>query len=172
MQCHRSWSSTLKCLIVCNKLNISPHTFTVAIQSPVHFWSFLPDLPFTFQVCAFPLVTSVYIACHVQKYVLRMHNRKLRNIRPSGTFWPEVTSVTWPEAALTGSMFCACPFFLAHLAMSWVSRPSISFSHLNLPLWNRWTDFNQTCQKCSLDGPLTDLCFWCWFEIQHGCQGL
>jgi hypothetical protein len=33
------------------------------------------------------------------------------------------------------------------------------------------TDFNQTCQKRSLDGPLPDLYFWCWFEIQHGCQG-
>jgi hypothetical protein len=40
-------------------------------------------------------------------------------------------------------------------------RPSVSFSHLNLLLWNRWTDFNQICQKCSLDGPLPDLCFWC-----------
>ena len=57
--------------------------------------------------------------------------------------------------------------------LSWVSvrRPSVSFTHVNLLLWNRWTDFNQTCQKCSLDGPLPDLCFWCWFEIQHGCQG-
>ena len=44
----------------------------------------------------------------VQKYVLCMCNRKLRNIRPSGAFWPEVTS---PEAALTESMFCACPVF-------------------------------------------------------------
>jgi hypothetical protein len=57
--------------------------------------------------------------------------------------------------------------------LSWVSvrRPSVSFSHLNLLLWNRWTEISQTCQKCSLDGPLPDLCFWCWFEIQHGCQG-
>ena len=54
--------------------------------------------------------------------------------------------------------------------LSWVSvRPSVSFSHLNLLLWNHWTDFNQACQKCSLDGPLPDLCFWCWFEIQHEC---
>jgi hypothetical protein len=44
-------------------------------------------------------------------------------------------------------------------------------SDLNLLLWNRWTEISQTCQKCSLDGPLPDLCFWCWFEIQHGCQG-
>jgi hypothetical protein len=41
-----------------------------------------------------------------------------------------------------------------------VVRPSVSFSHLNLLLWNRWTDFNQTWQKCSLDGPLPDLCFF------------
>jgi hypothetical protein len=47
-------------------------------------------------------------------------------------------------------------------------HPSVSFSHLTLLLWNRWTDFNQTCHKCSLDGPLPDLCLWCWFEIQHG----
>jgi hypothetical protein len=54
---------------------------------------------------------------------------------------------------------------------SWVSvRLSVSFSHLNLLLWNRWTEISQTCQKCSLDGPLPDLCFWCWFEIQPcGC---
>ena len=57
--------------------------------------------------------------------------------------------------------------------LSWLSvrRPSFSFSHLNLLLWNHWTELNQTCQKCSLDGPLPELCFWCWFEIQHGCQG-
>jgi hypothetical protein len=47
-------------------------------------------------------------------------------------------------------------------------RPSVNFSHLNLLLWNRWTEISQTCQKCSVDGPLPDLCFWCWFEIQLG----
>jgi hypothetical protein len=58
----------------------------------------------------------------VQKYALRMRNRKLRNSRPSGTFSPEVSSVTWlpeftwPEENLSGtgyygSMFCACPAF-------------------------------------------------------------
>jgi hypothetical protein len=49
----------------------------------------------------------------VRKYVLRMHNWKLRNIRPSRAFWPEVTSVTWLEEALIGSRFCACPVFPA-----------------------------------------------------------
>jgi hypothetical protein len=24
----------------------------------------------------------------------------------------------------------------------------------------------------SLDGHMQDFCFWCWSEIQHGCQGL
>jgi hypothetical protein len=47
---------------------------------------------------------------YVRKYVLRKRNRKLRHIRPSGAFRPEMT-VTWPEAVLTGSMFCACPAF-------------------------------------------------------------
>ena len=57
--------------------------------------------------------------------------------------------------------------------LSWVSvsRPSVNFSHLNFLLWNHWTELNQACQKCSLDGSLPDLCFWYWFEIQHGCQG-
>jgi hypothetical protein len=56
-------------------------------------------------------------------------------------------------------------FLLAHLAIGHVSFcPSVTFSHLNLLLWNRWTDFNQTCQKYSLDGHIQDLCFWCWQE--------
>ena len=34
--------------------------------------------------------------------------------------------------------------------LSWLSirHPSVSFSHLNLLLWNHWTELNQTCQKC------------------------
>jgi hypothetical protein len=42
-------------------------------------------------------------------------------------------------------------------------------SHLSLFFWNHKTDLNQTWQKCSLDGHIQDLCFWCWSEIQHGC---
>ena len=66
--------------------------------------------------CAWPEVTSVTwpempsVMCYVRKYVLRKRNRKLRHIRPSGAFRPEMT-VTWPGAVLTGSMFCACPAF-------------------------------------------------------------
>ena len=36
-----------------------------------------------------PEVTSV--TCLVRKYILRMRNRKLRHIRPSGACWPDVT---------------------------------------------------------------------------------
>jgi hypothetical protein len=77
---------------------------------------------------------------------------------------------------LTQNIYCD---FLSYKTFDFMSRdvlsvysfrqgPSVSFSHLNLLLWNHWTELNQTCQKCSLDGPLPDLCFWCWFEIQHG----
>ena len=50
----------------------------------------------------------------VRKYVLRMYNRKLRNIRPSWAFWSEVTKShdrkrPCPEVAMTGSGFYACP---------------------------------------------------------------
>jgi hypothetical protein len=68
---------------------------------------------------------------HARKYVLRMCNRKLRHIRLSGAFWPEVTSVTWPEVALIWSRFCACPafsrvFFL--VVVTWL--PDITEGHL------------------------------------------
>jgi hypothetical protein len=33
---------------------------------------------------------------------------EVAHIRPSRVFWPEVTSVTWLEEALSGSRFCAC----------------------------------------------------------------
>jgi len=48
----------------------------------------------------------------------------------------------------------------------------MGISHFHLFFWNHKTDLNQTWQKCSLDGHIQDLCFWCWSEIQHGCQGL
>jgi hypothetical protein len=54
--------------------------------------------------------------CPVRKYVLRLRNRKLRNIRPSWAFLIGSDKVTWPEEALsgsdpTGSMFSAFPLF-------------------------------------------------------------
>ena len=68
----------------------------------------LPDRAF------WPEVTSVTYP--VRKYVLRMRNRKLRHIRPSGAFYPEVSKSRdrkrpCPEAVLIRSRFCACPAF-------------------------------------------------------------
>ena len=83
--------------------------------------------------------------------------------------WTAKSKIVWLHFSSPGQS--PCEF------LSWVSvrrpsvRPSVSFSHLTLLLWNRWTDFNQTYQKCSFDGSLPGLCFWCWFEIQNGCQG-
>ena len=37
------------------------------------------------------------------EYVLRMRNRKLRNILPSGGLLTGSDKVTWPEEALSGS---------------------------------------------------------------------
>jgi hypothetical protein len=61
-------------------------------------------LPVTWLISALvePFVTSVL--CSVRKYVLRMCNRKLRNIRPSGAFLTGSDKVTWPEEALSGSV--------------------------------------------------------------------
>jgi hypothetical protein len=43
---------------------------------------------------------------NIRKYIMRMRNRKLRHIRPSGAFWPEVTKSRdrkrpCPEVSLT-----------------------------------------------------------------------
>ena len=67
--------------------------------------------------CAWPDVTwpeVTSVTCHIRKYVLRMRNRKLRNIRPSGAFLTGSDPVRkWPcpEAVLIGGMFCAWPAF-------------------------------------------------------------
>jgi hypothetical protein len=67
------------------------------------------------------------ITCPVRKYVLR----SCAISALVGAFWPEVTSVTWPEMALSGSMFCACPipphiFFL--VVVPWL--PDVTEGHL------------------------------------------
>jgi hypothetical protein len=71
-----------------------------------------PEVP----LFTWPKVTSV--TCPVMKYVLRMRNRKLRHIRPSGAFLTGSDKVTWPEGALTGSRFCACPDFSLRFFLS------------------------------------------------------
>ena len=91
---------------------------------------------------------------HVRKYIMRMRNRKLRNILPSRAFWSEVTkSRDWkrpcPEVALTGSRFCACPdfpraFFL--IVVTW------------LPMWPKVTwppsEFPWVCATGSCATPV------------------
>ena len=79
-----------------------------------------------------------------RKYILRMCNRKLRHIRPSVAFWPEVT-VTWPEEALFGSRFCTCPAF-SH-AFFLVVEPDVTEGHLNpseFPWDRKW---RQSCDR-------------------------
>jgi hypothetical protein len=90
-----------------------------------------------------------HVSC--QKYVLRMLNRKLRNIHHSVAFWPEVTSVTWPEEALSEIMFCAYPafsraFFL--VVVTWL--PDVTKGHLTpfgVPLGMRNRKLRNTQKK-------------------------
>ena len=75
------------------------------------------------------------VTCHVRKYVLRMHNRKLCNILLSRAFSPEVT---WPEETLTESMFCASPdfsrvFFLTRIVVQFCSEVTSDWRHRKRP---------------------------------------
>jgi hypothetical protein len=82
-----------------------------------------------------PEVTSVM--CPVRKHVLRMCNRKLRNIRSSGAFWPEVTKSRdrkrpcpkWPWLEVGSAharLFPAFFFFL--VVVTWL--PDVTKGHL------------------------------------------
>ena len=57
---------------------------------------------------------------------------------------------------------------------SFVVRPSsvVNFSHFRLFLWNRWTEFNETCQEARSQRPLPSLCFSGRSEKQDGRPGL
>ena len=52
------------------------------------------------------------------------------------------------------------------------ARGSDWLKHFQLLLWNRYTEFHQTSQDDSTQGPLQSLCFWCGSEIQDVCQRL
>ena len=99
----------------------------------------------------------------VRKYVLRMRNRKLCNIRPNGAFWPEVTKSrdrkrTCPEVTLTGSRFCACPafspcvFFLVVVPwlpkVTWPLRSSLWVYATGSCATSLWPKVTWTLQKC------------------------
>jgi hypothetical protein len=106
----------------------------------------------------------------VRKYVLRMCNRKLRNIRPSRAFWPEVTKARdrkrlCPEVVLTGSRFCACPafsrvFFL--VVVSWVRIwPKVTWPLSGFP----WVYATGSCATSVVtEGHVTPL------EVSMGCS--
>ena len=53
-------------------------------------------------------------------------------------------------------------------------RPSVivNFSHFQLLLWNRWTEFNETWQEARSQRPLQSLCFLGRSEKQDGRPGL
>ena len=55
-----------------------------------------------------------------------------------------------------------------------VRRPLsvVNFSHFRLLLWNRWSEFNETCQETRSQRPLLSLCFSGWSEKQYGRPGL
>jgi hypothetical protein len=86
-----------------------------------------------------PKVTSVTwlevtsVTCPVRKYVLCMHNRKLRNILPSGAFWPEVTKSrdrkwSWPEVCSAHARFSPRFFLSSSTVVTWL--PDVT-GHLN-----------------------------------------
>ena len=54
---------------------------------------------------------------------------------------------------------------MAALASDWLR-------HFRLPLWNRWTEFNETWQEARSQRPLPSLCFSGWLEKQDGRPGL
>ena len=54
-----------------------------------------------------------------------------------------------------------------------VRRPSVvNFSHFQLLLWSRWTEFNETWQEVRSQYPLPSLCFSGRSEKQDGHPGL
>jgi hypothetical protein len=62
-----------------------------------------------------------------------------------------------------------CNFLLPSLG---IRRPSVvrhKLSHLNLLLWNPWTELNQTWEGWSLGGSLSKLCLTDLPSFQDGC---
>ena len=63
-----------------------------------------------------------------------------------------------------------CPSSVVRLSV----RPSsvVNFSHFQVLLWNRWTEFNETWQEARSQRPLPSLCFSGRSEKQDGRPGL
>ena len=90
--------------------------------------------------------------------------------------WTEFNK-TWQEARSQ----CPLPsWFLVHLSgrlkCTIVIRSClwsvVNFSHFWLPLWNRWTEFNETWQEARSQCPLPSLCFSGRSKKQDGCPCL
>ena len=65
-----------------------------------------------------------------------------------------------------------CTIVITRCPLS-VHCPSVvNFSHFQLLLWNRWTEFNKTWQKARSQRPLPSLCFMGRSEKQDGRPGL
>ena len=70
-----------------------------------------------------------------------------------------------------------CTIVITRCPLS-VIRPSVrlssivNFSHFQLLLWNRWTEFKETWQEARSQCPLPILCFWGRSEKQDGRPGL
>jgi hypothetical protein len=106
-------------------------------------------------------------------------------------FWNHKTDLnqTWQKCSLDGHIQDFCMFSTGppndhsckvtiQLAEWFLTRRFFKFrpirthyglgiSHFHPFFWNHKTDLNQTWQKCSLDGHIQDLCFWCWSENQE-----
>ena len=70
-----------------------------------------------------------------------------------------------------------CDHALSVVRRPSVRRPSVcpsvvNFSHFQLLLWNRWTEFNETWQAARSQRPLPSLCFSGRSEKQDGRPGL
>ena len=71
---------------------------------------------------------------HVRKCVLRMLNRKLRTICPSGALFTGSNKVTWPEEVLSGLTICF-PYFPPYFFPYFFSRTF--FPYFFLPYYFR-----------------------------------
>ena len=64
-----------------------------------------------------------------------------------------------------------CTIVITCCASSSVLCPSVivNFSHFQILLWNRWTEFNKTWQEARSQCPLPSLCFGGWLKKHDGC---
>ena len=84
---------------------------------------------------------------------------------------------TMPTFLVHLSRRLKCTIVITRCPSSVVRRPSVrpsvvNFTHFQLLLWNRWTEFNETWQEARSQRPLPSLCFSGRSEKQDGRPGL